>query len=133
MFYGLNVDFSVKTSIPAPKTAFLGVQFRKVKIKLRIWLRKEGVALHLDCAKEGERDQQRAQAAQGRKRAAEVQDSFEAAWVHDTNIGYSRTGNEQITRKMSKNIHTRRPQNEPREAFFVKKATLTKFFGQKCA
>lgn len=96
-------------------------------------LRKEGVALHLDCAKNGERDQQRAQAAQGRKRAAEVQDSFEAAWVHDTNIGYSRTGNEQITRKMSKNLHTRRPQNEPREAFFVKKAVLTKFFGQKCA
>ena len=29
MFYGLNVDFSVKTSIPAPKTAFFGGTIRE--------------------------------------------------------------------------------------------------------
>ena len=97
------------------------------------WLREEGVPAHLDGPNQRKENEQRAQAAQGRKRAAEVQDSFEAAWVHDTNIGYSRTGNEQITRKMSKNLHARRPQNEARGPFFVKKAALTKFFGQKCA
>ena len=94
-------------------------------------LREEGVPAHLDGPNQRKENEQRAQAAQGRKRAAEVQDSFEAAWVHDTNIGYSQTGNEQITRKMSKNLHTRRPQNEPRESVFCKERRINKIFRTK--
>ena len=45
-------------------------------------LRKEGVPLHLDCAKEGERDQQRAQAHDGESGAAEVQGSFYVLCIH---------------------------------------------------
>lgn len=44
-------------------------------------LRKEGVALHLDCAKEGERDQQRAQAHDGESGAAEVKEALEVVGV----------------------------------------------------
>ena len=67
-------------------------------------LREEGVPAHLDGPNQRKENEQRAQAAQGRKRAAEVQDSFQAAWVHDTNIGYSETRDEQSTAKMSKNL-----------------------------
>ncbi len=44
-------------------------------------LRKEGVALHLDCAKEGKRDQQRAQAHDGESGAAEVKEALEVVGV----------------------------------------------------
>lgn len=44
-------------------------------------LRKEGVALHLDCAKEGERDQQRAQAEDCESGAAEVKEALEMVGV----------------------------------------------------
>ena len=36
MFYGLNVDFSVKTSIPAPKTVFLGGTIRESKDYIKV-------------------------------------------------------------------------------------------------
>ena len=44
-------------------------------------LREEGVPLHLDCAKEGERDQQRAQAHDGESSAAEVKEALEVVGV----------------------------------------------------
>ena len=49
-------------------------------------LRKEGVALHLDCAKEGERDQQRAQAHDGESCAAKVEEALEVILVHRSNF-----------------------------------------------
>ena len=63
-------------------------------------LHKEGVALHLDCAKEGERDQQRAQAHDGESGAAEVQGSFYVLCIHyatsldpsTTNLAVLRSG-----------------------------------------
>ena len=98
------------------------------------WLREDGVPAHLDGPNQRQENEQRAQAAQGRKRAAEVQDSFEAAWVHDTNIGIQKTGIEQSTGKMSKNLRARRPPGEPREPIFCKKKPhLQNFFEKKCA
>ena len=44
-------------------------------------LRKEGVPLHLDCAEDGERKQQRAQAHDGESGAAEVEEALEVVGV----------------------------------------------------